>query len=257
MSHHADIQKLFPSLLDGCMLIAVVGAGGKTSLIGAMAQAYASMGKRVIVATSTKTFVDDTIPLVLESQCSDVHVALGKTLEQHPVVAVGACIDVKNSKLVGLATEHIDAMKSWANAGFADVILCEADGAARKALKAPALHEPVIPKSADVCFGIMGFDVVERALTEELVHRAEIFSQLVQVPMGAKIQLSHLLCLAHHERGLFKNCPTSCARIVVLNKIDCLTEKSSLTRLQEEILQAQSPYSWWVGSVQMGNMISL
>ncbi len=257
MLHHMGIQALLPSLDGGCKLIAVVGAGGKTSLITAMAQAYASEGRRVLVVTSTKTFVDTTIPLVLESPCADMYAVLKKTLEQHSVVAVGAYIDAKSSKLVGLATEHIDAMKSWANAGFADVILCEADGAARKALKAPALHEPVIPQSADVCFGVMGLDVVDTVLSEERVHRAELFSHMVQVPMGANVQLSHLLCLAHHEKGLFKDCPTSCARKVVLNKLDCLAEERSLMQLQAEIAQTQSPYAWWAGSVQMGKMTSL
>ncbi len=257
MVSYEPLSAFLPALDEGCKVISVVGAGGKTSFIEAMAQAYANGGKRVIVATSTKTFVDRRLPLVLENQCHDIYAALEKALKQHAVVALGAYIDAKSTKLVGVCAEKMEAIKQWASTGCAQVLLCEADGAARKALKAPASHEPAIPACTDICFGIMGLDILHKSLVETSVHRAEIFANLVQIPLGTKIQFDHLLCLAHHEHGLFKNCPTQSERHVLLNKAEFLAQGLSLGQCREALAQKQSPYAWWAGNVQRQQLVSL
>ena len=56
----------------------------------------------------------------------------------------------------------------------AALFLVEADGAARKPLKAPAAHEPVLPEPLDCCVAVVGLDSVGQPLDDGHVHRSAL-----------------------------------------------------------------------------------
>lgn len=147
-------------------VIAVAGAGGKTSLIKALVLALAQDGKRVLVTTTTKVaaseFQDgwrsgtvlegDGAPFFLYRQVSD-----------------------DGAKWIGLAPEAVDEI---AKSGKFDVILVEADGSRRCPLKAPAAHEPVIPSSADCLILVAGLSGFCRPLGEDTVFRSDLWGAI-------------------------------------------------------------------------------
>lgn len=113
-------------------MVALVGAGGKTSTLYALARQAADSGRTVVVTTTTHILRHPGLPLVEEPTPERLRAAL----EEHGVVTVGTVF--RGDKLSGAGTPE-ELRRA------ADVVLVEADGAKRLPLKAPAEYEPVIP----------------------------------------------------------------------------------------------------------------
>ena len=141
----------------------IIGSGGKTSLLAALAR---ELPGTVVLTTTTHILPFEGVPLLVAPTEDDVHAALAESR----VVCVGSHAE-KNGKLV-TPSLGIDAL-----ATLADYVLVEADGARRLPLKAHATWEPVIPACSNraiVVFGASGLG----HLVNEKVHRPEIFCQL-------------------------------------------------------------------------------
>lgn len=121
---------------------------------------------RVIVATSTKMFVPDWCPVLLNPTMDEVRLALSA----HPIVCVGN-IHGPTGKLDAprMAFSELEAA--------ADYLLVEADGAKMLPLKAHAEHEPMIPECAKRTVCVVGIDGVDSPISQAC-HRAERFAQL-------------------------------------------------------------------------------
>ena len=130
------------------------------------ATAGAGRRARVIVATSTKMFVPDWCPVLLDATMDEVRLALST----HPIVCVGR-IHEPTGKLDAPNMAFSDLE------GAADYLLVEADGAKMLPLKAHAEHEPVIPECAKRTVCVVGIDGVGRPISQAC-HRAERFAQL-------------------------------------------------------------------------------
>lgn len=126
----------------------------------------AAQRARVIVATSTKMFVPDWCPVLLDATMDEVRLALST----HPIVCVGR-IHGPTGKLDAPSMAFSDLE------GAADYLLVEADGAKMLSLKAHAEHEPVIPECAKRTVCVVGIDGVGRPISRAC-HRAERFARL-------------------------------------------------------------------------------
>ena len=130
------------------------------------ATAGAAQRARVIVATSTKMFVPDWCPVLLDATMDEVRLALST----HPIVCVGR-IHGPTGKLDAPNMAFSDLEIA------ADYLLVEADGARMLPLKAHAEHEPVIPECAKRTVCVVGIDGVGRPISQAC-HRAERFARL-------------------------------------------------------------------------------
>lgn len=143
---------------------------GKPSIRRPAAKGGATIGAgrhaRVIVATSTKMFVPDWCPVLLDATMDEARA----TLSTHPIVCVGR-IHEPTGKLdaPNMAFSDLEAA--------ADYLLVEADGAKMLPLKAHAEHEPVIPECAKRTVCVVGVDGVGRPISRTC-HRAERFARL-------------------------------------------------------------------------------
>lgn len=100
------------------------------------------------------------------------------------------------------------------------LFLVEADGAARKPLKAPAAHEPVLPEPLGCCVAVVGLDSVGQPLDDGHVHRSALVCAAAGQEPGSPVTPATLACLVEHPEGLFRNCPAGCRRLVFANKGD-------------------------------------
>ena len=223
----SQILSTFKELaVDSHKLISLVGAGGKTSTMLWLADYFARQNKKVIVSTSTKLYPFTDIPTFFLAKEKNILETIKKSFEQHNIIAIADDYLADLGKLSGISFENITKIY---NSELCEHILIEADGAARKTLKAPSAHEPCIPAEMSLCIGLMGLDSLNNTLTEETVHRAAIFSLLTNCKIDEKILFSHLYTLVNHAQGLFKNTPKDCERYVFLNKLDLLLNDLSLT----------------------------
>ncbi len=152
--------------------IAITGAGGKTSLMYALAREMASRGRKVVTTTTTKIFPpqpDQSPCLILLSEDPQLRRLPEAFLGLHHVT-VGARISPKNAKIVGVDDDRI-----------ANVPTCrrpspvEADGAAGRPIKAPEDWEPVIPPMSDLVIPVVGVDCLGKPATDQWVFRLKRF----------------------------------------------------------------------------------
>ena len=249
-------------------LVAIVGSGGKTSLLQLLARELARTGSRVVATTTTAMFLEQLTCLgsiVMQSELNALQAELTSRLalidaDGHAVgkaggprariVAAGSCF-APDGKMVGVPADWPSRLFS---ALTADYVLVEADGSQHKSLKAFAAYEPVVPPASTVIVQVAGLDVVGRPLSSEFVHRAEILSQQLGVAIGTPLTMAMLRdCLVEQVREIRRRWPA--ARIVtVLNKAEGPTLEAAGFAVAEELLRAaRGPDSAVVASCREGS----
>lgn len=145
---------------------AVIGGGGKTTLLRTLGEELAAAGARVLLCATTKIFPFEDLPNLLDPAEED----LAAALEQRRLVCAGTPVP-GTGKLTapGLPMARL--------AELADYVLAEADGAAGRPLKAHAPYEPVIPREANQAVYMVGASGFGRPV-REAVHRPERFCAL-------------------------------------------------------------------------------
>ena len=203
--------------LSNSPCIAFVGAGGKTSAIFQLARELAVTRKTVIVTATTHLHVDQV-----------------KYADSHWVVKNPVDLEKFQNNLGGvmLVTGPLDGDRtSGVNLDVLSrlreiqdhlplPILIEADGSRQRPLKAPSQNEPVIPDFVDQVVVVAGLTGLGNPLTEQFVHRPEIFARLSGLKMGETITIEALSRALIHPFGGLKNIPQQADRISFLNQAD-------------------------------------
>ena len=187
-------------LNEPCIL-AATGAGGKTSLLLALAACAHKRFFQVILTTTTKMFYRqaEAIQPVIETSFSEGMHAISMNL--HKQCLVSWFSRREGDKVIGLPTEYIDRMAGIQSDAY---ILVEADGAKEKLLKAPNFHEPLIPSSTAITVGVLSLQAVGQPLEESIVHRLGHVSLLLGKGRGETIIPKDLALLACHSNGIFQ-----------------------------------------------------
>ena len=159
------------------MIRAIVGAGGKTSLIKKMANEYREQGRKVFVTTSTHMFVENDT-LVSE----DVDVILQELESKGYVMAGSSC----GEKIKALPLEVYEEVCK-----YADEVLVEADGSKHLPLKFPNDTEPVIYDNVEEIIVVCGLHGLGK-LAKEAVHRVELASRQVGIQPDDVIRATHI-----------------------------------------------------------------
>jgi probable selenium-dependent hydroxylase accessory protein YqeC len=207
-------------MLEKRGVVSIVGAGGKTTLMYRIAQELAQAGKTVLTTTTTKILKPDknqAVNFILARSVGEI-VKRAKALPPNDRHLCAAMEQLDpNGKTKGFPPEWIDELMQ---SGVFQWIIVEADGAARKPLKAPAEYEPVIAQTTQWLIGVIGLDVMQKPFGEEWVFRYELFKALTGLAMGEPITPEAVATAITHKNGLMKGCPLSAKRILFLNKAD-------------------------------------
>ena len=201
-------------------VVSIVGAGGKTTLMYSLADELVSAGKRVLTTTTTKIFkpTPEECPVTIISKRSDEIIEKALFLIQDcPHLALGAEYEPLSGKLTGVSPE---VLADILEANLFDYIIIEADGAARKSLKACASNEPVVPEFTDFLVSVAGLDVVGKPLDEQWVFRAEIFSNITRLPLAHRITGAAIAEMLIHDMASIKVLKPDVIKIAFLNKAD-------------------------------------
>jgi molybdenum cofactor cytidylyltransferase len=106
-------------------------------------------------------------------------------------------------------------------------LLIEADGSRQKPLKAWAEHEPPIPEFVEQVVEVAGLSGIGKPLSDDVVHRAEIFSKLSGLKMGETITPEALIRVLLHPDGGQKNILSGAKKTILLNQADTLELQST------------------------------
>lgn len=204
-------------------VVALVGGGGKSSTAFRLAAEVAALGKRAVIAPSTRIAAFQTAwaPAFLEVGDAELPFsALERHLARHGYCLLGG--PVVGDRRLGLPPGQIDALvRRAADLGIA-AITVEADGSKMRPLKAPAAHEPVLPAATTHLTPIAGLDAVGAAVDERVVHRPELVCDALGLPPSPPPRLTpaRLAQLLQHPAGGAKGLHPGMRFAPLLNKAD-------------------------------------
>lgn len=219
-------RKHWESLLEPG-IIAVVGAGGKTTVVSKLGAVAASQQRPVMVTTTTKMGAAQVAPW---NPYYGDDLALGEShvVEQMKYGQMGAWFQsIAGHKVIGLEPELLDILHDRHPDWF---IVVEADGAKTKWLKAPKPHEPVIPNTTMTTIAVVNMQVLGKPLTEDYVHRIEEVQSIIGIPVGDTITPEGVVKVLIHEKGMFQYARGK--RIVFCTGCDTVTPAMMDTFLQ-------------------------
>ena len=134
--------------------------------------------------------------------------------------------------------ETVDRM---AGMKLVDYIINEADGAARKPIKAPNATEPVIPPSTTMVVAVVGMDALGKTLTQEIAFRPELITRLTGLPEGGIITREAVATLLTDMNGIIQYAPTNARIIPFLNKAELANKPDEVKKLATAILSRCQP----------------
>lgn len=216
-------------------LVALVGGGGKTSLMVALAH---SLPGRVLATTTTRIGSDQATgwPHVTLA-------AAGSAAEIERLLAAhGRCLVTSQPVHDKLSGVPPDLPGQWLATAVADVVIVEADGARGLPFKAPAAHEPVIPPDATLVVVLAGIDAVGGRLAD-VAHRPEQVAALLNERHDAAgVTADHRLTVADvagvlvHPAGGLKGVPDGARAAVWINKVATAEQLATARRLAHALL---------------------
>ena len=223
MKHQVDFLELLQIEYEKYPVIAVVGGGGKTSLIFRLTDELLARGKKVIITTTTHMAGESELPFVRGGDACGVK----ETLEREGYV-IAAEYEEETGKYAALPDEKLEELKE-----LCDVMLVEADGAKHHPVKVPAEWEPVIPACADLVISVIGLDCLGKPICET-AHRAEYTSSFLEKNLEAPVTAEDIEKIATSVHGLYKNVDHKGYR-VYLNKADILPDSSPAEHIVEDL----------------------
>lgn len=152
------------SLLNiGRGVTAIIGSGGKTTLLYSLAEELKKKGK-VVICTTTHIRIPE-----------QYHTVIGGVKEILPVLDDNAVVctgTVAEDGKIGPSTAAFEELIH-----IADYVLTEADGSRGLPLKAHAGYEPDIPVIADTLIHVIGADGIN-GIVSKVCHRPEIWAKI-------------------------------------------------------------------------------
>ncbi len=209
-----------------CM--AVVGAGGKTTLMFRLAR---QLSPSAIVTTTTHLGIEQRlladqhfyINSAADLDFLEAHLPYGVTLVTGPQVG---------ERLSSLAPDVFLRLREIVCKKNLPLII-EADGSRSLPIKAPSGHEPAIPPWADIVVNVAGLSALGKPFSSEIVHRYEEFALLSGLNHLAPITPEALCKVLIHPNGGLKNIPLEARKVIVLNQADTqditVVEKMAVT----------------------------
>lgn len=193
-------------------LVAVVGAGGKTTLLLSLAAELSDAGHRVAVTTTTKMGSAQVLPAASVCHSPEPGEVADAVASCGLVFVVGTD---DGSKITGPPPTAIDRLY---RSGVVDYVLVEADGARRKPFKAPADHEPVIPKATTVVVVVMGTDAIGGTIAE-VCHRPERVAAIAGRSTSGVLDVDACVAVLGSPDGGLKGVPEAARVVVALTKV--------------------------------------
>lgn len=208
-------------------VIALVGAGGKTSLAWRITRQLLARNERVLFTTTTHCLMPaegDFDVNVVEPRAGDAIAALSRATWRSAFAAASIVGPFAGERAGWMPTQPLKA-RGFAPAEVSSFLkldarlVVEADGAQGRWIKAPGAHEPAIPACADVVICVVCIDAIGQPLDASIAHRPEGISALTGLPLGDMISEATVTRLLAAEDGGRKGIPSGARAIAALTRV--------------------------------------
>jgi molybdenum cofactor cytidylyltransferase len=187
-------------------LIALVGGGGKTTVLFALGRQLAGT---VVLTTTTKMSRERTDGFEVRIGPSDG--GLERALGEHGrVLAWGADA---GDKAIGVTADRCD---HWFE--LADHVVVEADGSRQRPFKAPGPFEPVLPLRTTTVIACVGANAFGRVIADQC-HRPLRVAALAGCSPGERLTPARGARVLLSERGGRKGVPAGARFVVLVNGV--------------------------------------
>lgn len=184
-------------------LTAIIGGGGKTTLLFTLGRQLAAEGASVLLTTTTHLAWPPPEGIAFLAPAAPGELAAAA----QPGALVLAGYPGENGKMTGLSPEFFrEACHAF------DHVLCEADGSRHMPLKFHREDEPCIPAETGLLLQVAGLSALGRPAAETL-HRHAL-SGIAAEHCIAEEDVAHLMLRA------FSHCGVSCPSAALLNQAD-------------------------------------
>ncbi|MFQ5400812.1 MAG: selenium cofactor biosynthesis protein YqeC [Anaerolineae bacterium] len=250
-----DIISAF--ILQPSSLVSIVGGGGKTTLLFALAHAWPG---RVVTTTTTRIFTAQMklSPEVVFFTAKDAKNAKKKNFAPfavHLSAALdrfGECLvvgEVAGEKAHGVPPAlpgHLLARPD------VDLVLVEADGSRMRPIKAPADHEPVIPPETTLVVPVVGIDALDGRLVD-VAHRPERVASIINYQLSInnyQLTPADVAALLTHPEGGLKGAPPGARVIPFINKVETPSQLGAARQIARRALHASRIAHVVIGAVK-------
>jgi probable selenium-dependent hydroxylase accessory protein YqeC len=232
-------------------LIALVGAGGKTTTMFTLASELAQQGLRVVTTTTTNLYIpsqNETDTVIVSPETPVLIEMVSSAWQLHHSVTVAARF-IEGGKIGGLQP---DQPYELLTKGGADIVIVEADGARHSMIKAPAEHEPVVPPQTTIALLLASAAAINQPLSAQTAHRPDRIAAVLDIKPGDILTPRLIATLMTSEQGAMKHIPPS-ARVYLLlthttekstTMIRELTEQVKCSNRKMSVLISSRPGEW-------------
>lgn len=229
-------------------VVALVGGGGKTTVMFRLAREVAAQGAPVLTTTTTHIFGEQVAlaPAHVRAGEATQETVLAALAAHRHVLVVGAT-DPATGRAAGIPLDLFGHLRAWCPGVC---LLNEADGSRGRGFKAPAPHEPAIPPETTLVVPVVGADVLGQALDAEHVHRAELVERLTGAAPGARVTPEMVATVLAHPEGGRKNVPAGARVVVLINKVETLADREPARETARRLLREPAIESVVLGAAR-------
>lgn len=222
-------------------MVAIVGGGGKTTLLFALAR---ELPGQTIITTTTRIFAAQMRLATAVCSSDDLTPLTDLLARHHSCLVVG---HVEAEKAFGVPADLPAALHARPDV---DHVLIEADGSRMRPIKAPAAHEPVIPPQSTVVVPTMGLDALHGRIAT-IAHRPELLRALLPTPPAddllTETAVAHILT---HPQGGLQGVPPTARVIPLLNKAETPERLAAAHRIARLLLAEPRVERVVIGALQ-------
>jgi probable selenium-dependent hydroxylase accessory protein YqeC len=221
----ADIVEGF-GLAPSGELVAIVGGGGKSSLMFELAERLPGRG---VMTTTTRIFSEQMSGAAEVCTLADADWRARLDGFESGLLVVGR---VDGERAVGVPPELPAEMLAHPRVSW---VVVEADGSRMLPVKAPGPHEPVIPAGTTLLVPVVGIDALSKPIAE-IAHRPERVSAVAGLSVEDTLTPAALARLITSPEGGLKGAASAGRAAVLINKVGSASEFAIAREVAERIL---------------------
>ncbi len=222
-------------------IVALIGGGGKTSLLNRLGTELVEQNNSRSVLLSSLTRMlrdsqDETFTL------EHIHEQGIRSLMQsyNPLKILG--LQVTHEKLAGITDKTLADLRP-----HFDACVFECDGARGLPLKVHNQRDPIIPEFASHAIVIVGADVVGTSINDGRVHRPDLFCEKWDVSPETVMDASFVAQVVTSGHGYHEKIPAAIPVSYYVNKADAFPDQAG--QLGKAIAQ-NTDSAVWLGSIR-------
>lgn len=213
--------------------IAIIGSGGKTSIIYRLADELSIKG-RILVTTTTKMFYpeENKFNVCITDCINQFNNFIDKSSNNKPFFLAKSVIS--NNKVEGISSRLADLLITQ---NLFDYILIEADGAMNKSLKYHDFYEPVIPMLSKMIIICVGIDCINKEFNSNNVHRANLAIESIGISLNTIIKPYHVVKCIKYCLTNKKHMMENKKKVLLINKVEDDSDIDAATEIGAQLRQ--------------------